>query len=187
MANTESKPGAELAVPVRSSLDLASLNELAELLRSNERVVEVVDDPEQISRDIFEQILGARSAAELNQVGQASGWRELEGVRMKLGADFRWRPSSYNEGANVFLVVPAEKIMPEGELEAVVLTTGSRNVIGQLMNLAARGVYRGAVVSLARKDTPTKRGFFPLFLTIHSEGGDAPTGTEEVAAGGEAA
>lgn len=161
----------ELAVPVRSSLDLVSLNELAQLMRSNERV-EVVDDPEQIAREIFEQILGAESTEELNQFGKAEGWRELEGVMVKLGADFKWRPSTYTEGAAVFLVVPGEKVMPEGQLEPAILTTGSRNVIAQLMNLAARRVYKGALVELVRSEKPTKRGFYPLWLRIHQEGGE---------------
>lgn len=163
----------DLAVPVRSSLDLASLNELAETMRSNERV-EIVDDPEQISREIFEQILGSKTDADLNQMGQATGWRELEGVQVKLGADFRWRPSSYTEGAPVFLVVPAEKILPEGVLEPVILTTGSRNVIAQLMNLAGRGTFQGRIVSLQRAEKPSAKGFYPLWLKVHN-----PTSPEE--------
>ena len=165
--------GSELAIQVRSSLDIVSLNELAETIRSNERV-EVVDDPEQISREIFEQILGAKSDADLNQMGQATGWRELEGVQVRLGADFRWRPSSYQEGAPVFLVVPAEKIGPDGELEPVVLTTGSRNVIAQLMNMAARGTYQGRIVSIERAQKASSRGYFALWLRVHnpSEGGE---------------
>lgn len=154
-------------VQVRSSLDLAALNELAQTMRSNERV-EVVDDPDQISREIFEQILGAKSDADLNQMGQATGWRELEGVQVKLRDDFRWRPSSFTEGAPVFLVVPAEKIGPEGELTPVVLTTGSRNIIAQLMNMAARGTYSGRVVSLERAPKASSRGFYPLWLKVHN-------------------
>ena len=163
----KSATSTDLAVPVSSSLDHASLNELATTMRSNERV-EIVDDPEQISREIFEQILGSKSDAELNQMGQATGWRELEGVQVKLGADFRWRPSSYKEGAPVFLVVPAEKIGPEGELTPIVLTTGSRNVIAQLMNLAGRGTYQGRIVSLERAEKASSRGFYPLWLKVHN-------------------
>jgi hypothetical protein len=173
----KSASSSELVVPVRTSLDLASLNELAETIRSNERV-EIVDDPDQISREIFEQILGSKSDAELNQMGQATGWRELEGVPVKLGNDFRWRPSSYQEGAPVFLVVPAQKILPEGELEPVVLTTGSRNVIAQLMNMAARGTLEGRIVSLERAEKPSARGFHPLWLKVHN-----PTSGDEAAAG----
>lgn len=169
--------GSELAIQVRSSLDIVSLNELAETIRSNERV-EVVDDPDQISREIFEQILGAKSDADLNQMGQATGWRELEGVQVRLGADFRWRPSSYQEGAPVFLVVPAEKIGPDGELEPVVLTTGSRNVIAQLMNMAARGTYQGRIVSIERAQKASSRGYFALWLRVHNP-------AEEAAAGGD--
>lgn len=177
---TKANTSTELAVPVRTSLELASLNELAEVMRSGERV-EIVDDPEQISREIFEQILGSKTDADLNQMGQATGWRELEGQQILLGAEFRWRPSSYTEGAPVFLVVPANKIGPEGVLEPVVLTTGSRNVIAQLMNMAARGTLEGRVVSLERAPKASSKGFYPLWLVVHNPvatGGEPDSGDE---------
>lgn len=160
-------PGTELAIPVRSSLDGVALIELAEIFRSGERV-EIVDDPDAISREIFEQILGADSDAALNQMGQATGWRELEGVQILLGPSFRWRPSSYDEGAAVFLIVPADRINEDGTLEPVVLTTGSRNVIAQLMNMASRNTIEGRIVSLERSEKASARGFFPLWLRVHN-------------------
>jgi len=164
---TNSATSTDLAVPVRSSLDLASLNELAEMMRSNDRV-EIVDDPEAIGREIFEQILGSKTDADLNQMGQATGWKNIEGVQVKLKESFRWRPSTYAEGAPVFLVVTADKILADGQLEPVVLTTGSRNVIAQLMNLAGRGTYDGRIVSLERAQKASSKGFFPLWLKIHN-------------------
>lgn len=179
MAESKEKSGtsSELAVSVRSSLERSSLNELVNTIRSGKRV-EIVDDPEQISREIFEQILGSKSDAELNQLGKATGWRELEGVRVKLGQDFRWRPSSFNEGASYFLIVPAEIIEAEGVLKPVVLTTGSMNVIAQLANMAARGTLDGRIVSLERAEKPSARGYYPLWLKVHNpvdpeEGGAA--------------
>lgn len=168
----------ELAVPVRTSTDMASLQELATIIRDNKRV-EVVDDPEQISREIFEQILGSDSDEALNQLGQATGWRELEGQLVKLGDGFRWRPSTYQEGAPVFLVIPAQLVGPDGELKPIVLTCGSMNVIAQLMNLAARGSYKDRLVRLVRAPKATSRGFHPLWLKIENpaEPGD-PAGEE---------
>lgn len=166
-SQTPAGAGAELAIPVRSSTDLASLQELADMIRSNKRI-EVVDDPEQISREIFEQILGSESDEDLNQVGQATGWRELEGQQVLLEQPFRWRPSSYEEGAPVFLVVPAQLVGPEGELKPVVLTTGSMNVIAQLMSMAARGTYKGRIVSLHRSEKASSRGYYPLWLKVHN-------------------
>ncbi len=163
----KTEPIISTEIAVRSSLDLASLNELAEIMRSGERV-EIVDDPEAISREIFEQILGAKSDSELNMTAKATGWRSIEGQQVKLSADFRWRPSTYDEGAPVFLVVPAEKILADGVLEPVMLTTGSQQVIAQLMNLAARGTLEGRIVSIERTESPSKKGFYPLYLKIHN-------------------
>ena len=159
--------GSELAIPVRSSTDLASLQELAEIMRSDERI-EVVDDPEQISREIFEQILAGESDEALNQLGEATGWRELEGQQVMLGDGFRWRPSSYKEGAPVFLVIPGSLIGPDGVLTPIVLTTGSRNVIAQLMNLAARDHFKGRIVRLEKAKKPSSRGYYALWLKIEN-------------------
>lgn len=171
-----------LGLAVSSSADLASLQELAETIRTNERV-EVVDDPEQISREIFEQLLASEDDVALNQLGSATGWRELEGIQVLLGDSFRWRPSSYDEGAPIFLVVPVTVVEETGELGArVVLTTGSMNVIAQLMNLAARGTYRSRVVTLIRAEKASARGFYPLWLRIEN-----PTDPAEVNAAAPAA
>lgn len=155
----------ELGIAVQDSRDTLQLAVLAQTIRSNKRV-EVVDDPEQISREIFEQILGSQSNEELNQLGAATGWRELEGKRVKLGSSFKWRPSSYEEGAPIFLVVPAELVGPDGALSRVTLTTGSLNVIAQLMNMAARGTYEGTIVTLERSSKPSARGYHPLWLRV---------------------
>lgn len=178
--NTSNPVGMELAIPIRDSRDVPALQELAQTIRENKRV-EVVDDPEQITREIFEQILAADSNQALNQLGQATGWRELEGIPVKLGASFRWRPSSYDEGAPIFLIVPAEKLGPEGVLEPVTLTCGSMNVIAQLMNMAARGTYDGTVVRLKRAGRASARGYYPLWLEILNVDGSEPAEVEVLA------
>lgn len=155
----------ELGIAVSDSRDTSQLAVLAQTIRDNKRV-EVVDDPEQISREIFEQILASESNAELNQLGAATGWRELEGKTVKLGSSFKWRPSSYDEGAPIFLVVPAELVGPDGALTRVTLTTGSMNVIAQLMNMAVRGTYEGTLVVLERAGKPSARGYYPLWLRV---------------------
>lgn len=152
-------------IAVRTSTDMIALSDLANAIRSNKRI-EVVDDPEQMSREIFEQILGAESNEELNQLGQATGWRDLEGKTVKLGANFRWRPSSYEEGAPYFLIVPVELVLPDGRLERKTLTTGSLNVLAQLMNMAARNTYAGTLVRLKRAEKPSSRGYYPLWLEV---------------------
>lgn len=152
--------GGELVVQVRSSSDLESVSELERLLLSKERV-EVVDDPEQMSREIVLQLLGAESDEELEQFGNATGWRELEGTAVEIRG-FRWRPSSFDEGgASVYLVVNATRLDTG---DPIVLTTGSLNVMAQLANMARRGTLVGAVRELVRSEKPTQRGFYPLWL-----------------------
>jgi hypothetical protein len=153
-------------IAVRKSTDVAQLDELERILLGESELPEVVDDPAEISREIMAQLLAAESDEELEAVGSAVGWRELVGVPMELHG-FRWRPSSFEEGAPVFFVVNANRLDTG---ERVVLTTGSGNILAQLCNMARRGTLVGAIRALEIADTPTKQGFRPNWLRT-------PTGT----------
>jgi hypothetical protein len=153
-------------IAVRKSTDVAQLDELERILLGDAELPDVVDDPAEISREIIAQLLAAESDEELEAVGQATGWRELPGVPMELHG-FRWRPSTYEEGAPIFFVVNATRLDTG---ERVVLTTGSGNVLGQLTNMARRGTLVGAIRALEIADQPTKQGFRPNWLRT-------PTGT----------
>jgi hypothetical protein len=156
-------------IAVRGSSDLAQLEDLEKLLLSGERP-DVVDDPEEIGREIMMQLLAAESDEELESFGSATGWRDLEGVPVEIHG-FRWRPSAYEEGANVFFVVNATRL---DDGSRVVLTTGSQNVLAQLINMAKRGTLVGAKRMLTRAEKPTARGFYPLWLVT-------PPGTDTAA------
>lgn len=164
---------ASTEIAVRSSSELASLDELDSILLGGELNVEVVDDPELLSREIVAQLLAASSDAELESFGDAVGWREFavpksmagQGTPMELHG-FRWRPSSYEEGAPVFFVVSATRLDTG---DRVTLTTGSLNVLAQLSNMARRGTLVGAIRTLVEADKPTKRGFKPLWLITPGE------------------
>jgi hypothetical protein len=147
-------------IAVRNHGDMAQLDELEAILLGQKELPEIVDDPAEIQREIMAQLLGASSDEELEAVGSATGWRELAGVPMELHG-FRWRPSSYEEGASVFFVVDVTRL-DTGERLAV--TTGSGNVLAQLCNMARRGTLVGAVRALEIADTPTKAGFRPNWL-----------------------
>lgn len=147
-------------IAVRSSADVAAVDELEAILLGEKELPEVVDDPAEIQREIMAQLLAAESDEELEQVGSATGWRELAGVPMQLHG-FRWRPSSFEEGAAVFFVVNATRLDTG---ERVVLTTGSGNILAQLCNMARRGTLVGAVRALEIADTPTRQGFRPNWL-----------------------
>ncbi len=147
-------------IAVRKSSDLAALDELEKILLGEADVPEVVDDPAEIQREIIAQLLGAETDEELEQVGNAVGWRDLAGVPMEIHG-FRFRPSSYEEGAPVYFVVDATNLISG---ERVVLTTGSGNILAQLTNMARRNTLVGAVRALEIADTPTKAGFRPNWL-----------------------
>lgn len=148
-------------IAVRSSTDLASLDDLeAILLDDQHEIPPVADDPAEISKEIMAQLLAAESDEELDQVGTAVGLRDLLGVPLELHG-FKWRPSSFEEGQRVFFVLSATR-MDTGE--RIVATTGSGNVLAQLVNRAKRGTLVGARVKAEQADKPTKSGFRPYWL-----------------------
>ena len=165
--------GTATTLVVRSSSDIAAITELEQILLGEKAPPDVVDDPEQISREIMAQLLAAESDEELESMGKAAGWRELEGIPMEIHA-FSWRPSSFNEGAPVFFVVRATRL---DDGSKVVLTTGSKNVLAQLANMAKRETLVGAIRELVRAETPTAQGFYPLWLRT-PEGAAAPASNE---------
>lgn len=158
------------AVAVRSSNDLAAagdpdgvLAELERVLITNEAMPASADDPDRMAAEIVAQILAADTDDELDamQGGNAIGWRELLDVPIEL-LGFRWRPSDFDEGSSVYFVVFGRRL---DDGENVVLTTGSRNILAQLVNYAKRGVLSGRVVRATQQEKATQRGFHPLWLT----------------------
>ncbi len=145
---------------VRKSTDVAQLDELEKILLGDAELPDVVDDPAEISREIMAQLLAAESDEELEQVGTATGWRDLAGVPMELHG-FRWRPSAFEEGAPIFFVVSATRLDTG---ERVVLTTGSGNILAQLCNMARRNTLVGSIRALEIADKQTKQGFRPNWL-----------------------
>lgn len=159
MAKTEASPSVDL-VPVSHGMDVAALDQLDEILRTGEVNVEVVDDPDSISRSIIAQLLAADSDEALQDFGNAVGWRELLEVPCELHG-FNWRVSDYAEGAPIYFIVSATRLDTG---ERVTLTTGSLNVLAQLSNMARRGTLVGGIWQLHEADKPTKAGFKPLWL-----------------------
>lgn len=146
------------ALVVRSSTDLASLAELERVLLNDEEV-EFVDDPAAMQREITAQLLGAESDEQLEAFGQAVGWQDLLDVPVTIYG-FRWRPSDFDEGASVYFIADVAR---QDTGERLVVTTGSRNVLAQLTNLAKRE--RLPVTRyLAKADKATRGGFYPLWL-----------------------
>lgn len=164
------------AVDVFESHDLAvrdhrssgSLAEVARLLLTKDRQTqEVVEEPEDVSREILAQILTATSIEDVERL-EAEGWREYEGVPMEIRG-FAWRPSTFEEGHAVFFVVRAVDLR---DGSSKILTTGSGNVMAQLVSLARLGGLIGAIREYAT-DT-TAAGFKVGFLRTPE--GHSPTG-----------
>jgi hypothetical protein len=155
-------------IAVRSSTDLASLNELERILTGDAAAPEVVDDPAEISAEIMAQILNAETDAELTSFGSAVGWRTLQGVPMSIHG-FNWRPSSFDEGGPIFFVIQAVRVDTG---EALVLTTGANTVLAQLVNMAKRRklpMPYGETWAIEEARKETKAGFKPLQLRKVSE------------------
>lgn len=154
---------------VRSSGQLASLDEFDAIITGEKDPEEsvVIEDPELISREIIRQLLAAESDDDLQNFGNAEGWRLLMGVPIEL-RDFRWRPSSFDEGGPLYVVVTGRAQDEQGGRD-VILTTGSSNVLAQLSNLARReingtGKLRGSVWKLEESERVTSNGYRPLHL-----------------------
>jgi len=150
-------------VTVKRSTDLVAINELEEALLSGIAPMEVEQDPEEVSREIVAALLAAESDEELERL-EAESWGPSKGSPTKppspgyLGVPFEihsfvWRPSTFEEGQPVFLVVRALRL-DDGSPH--VLTIGSAQVMAQLANLAKRG--RLPVIrELAGTETKQKR------------------------------
>lgn len=175
MAKTQT-PSTDLVV--RSSADLTTdgdlLTTLERVLVTNERVEAPEENAEAMAAEIVAQILAAETDEQLMAIeaGSAVGWRELLEVPVEL-LGFRWRPSDYDEGSSLYFVVFGNRL---DNGDPVVLTTGARNVLAQLVNRAKRGTLTGAIVKLVQSEKPTKAGYRPLWLrTVNPDGSDAGT------------
>lgn len=151
-------PTASQEISLRDSTNVAALSELKEILLGKKAAEQIITDPEVITREIVAQILSADSDEEL-QINQATPWQDLAGIPVEIHG-FRWRPSSYEEGAPVFVVVDANR-MDNGD--RVVLTTGSYNILAQLTNLAERERFP-SIWKLEVSTKATSRGYYPLWL-----------------------
>lgn len=152
---SEATQGTEL-IRRASTATPAIVNELEQALLSGIAPTDVERDPEDVQRELIAALLTAESDEELERV-EAEGWGDYVGVPFEI-LDFVWRPSSFDEGQPVFLVVRALK-MDDGSPH--VLTTGSAQAMAQLANLAKRDRLP-AIRELASAETKSKRTVYWL-------------------------
>lgn len=154
------------AIATRKSTDVAALGELYDILYNRKAPVETVEsDPDAAYLEIIRDLMDAEDDDELEFVGNAIGWQELEGVPVEIHS-FKWRPSEFDQGPPVYLIVFGYR-MDDGK--RVVLTTGSAGVMAQLWNLAKRDRLP-AIRKLVRSTKPTgKNNTYPLRLATPDE------------------
>lgn len=145
-----------------TSAEIATLDRLDEILLTGDiGGAEIVDDPAEIARSIVQQLLTAENDEELQDFGNAEGWKNYLDIPMELHG-FRWRASTIEgEGSPIYFIVSAIKL-DDGSRK--VLTTGSMNVLAQLSNMARRGTLNGSVWMLTEADKLTARGYKPMWL-----------------------
>jgi hypothetical protein len=170
---TEKATGTELATTehvlpeLRSSRNREANLELRRILLGEQDAPppEFVDetDPDEMSRQILAQILASETVQDVfSVVGEAHGWREYADVPVELHG-FRWRPSDKYEASKFFLIVFATDLTNG---ESLALTTGSMNIIAQLVALADQDSLEGTKVKLVIPEKTTKAGFRPLHLQM---------------------
>lgn len=168
------EPGTDLAI--RSSNEISSVESLREQLLnlSWDDVEEVIEDPQQVQREIMTGLLYAESDDELLNRTEAVGLRELArrfdrhhglpeqaGVAVELHR-FKWRRSEFEgEGLPIYFIVECTRLDTG---ERIVATTGSVNVIAQLANMAIRGTLAGSKVLPTETEKPSKSGNYPMWL-----------------------
>jgi hypothetical protein len=110
---------------------------------------------------IIEAILSADSWDQVDAPWDTTNVKLLEGKTLRINSITR-RPSSFKGGLGIFLVVNATDI---GTGEAMVITTGSVNVVAQLVRLymlESLPVFVKWIVA----DRPTENGYYPHHLEI---------------------
>lgn len=134
----------------------------AELLAKIEAAVAgIPDSTDDDSWGIAEQLLAAETPDQLNAPWSGTSGRDLAG-RTLLIHDITRRPSDYDGGPEIFLVVHATDISTG---EAVTFTTSALAVLLQLAQAHSHGwLPVTADIVAARK--PTKRGRVPYHLNI---------------------
>lgn len=174
MTGKDDAPGTDIAI--RWSSEIGSVEALREQLVNLDwdDVEEIVEDPEQVQREIMTELLYAESDDELLNRTEAIGLRELArrfdrhhglaeqaGVALELH-NFKWRRSEFEgQGLPIYFVISCTRLDTG---ERIVATTGSVNVIAQLVNMASRGTLAGAKVLPTENEKPSKSGNYPMWL-----------------------
>lgn len=166
------------SIVLLSQAQAKQIDEIEQILLSGEGQLGVIEeDPSAVADEMIAQLLAAESDEEL-EFKEAEGWRDWLNVPVEI-RNVVCRPSEFEEGARFFMVVRG--ILDDGS--QVVLTTGSRATMAQLINRAKRGTLVGAKVRAVEAKKPTRSGFRPYHLeSVTAEGRSASQLTEDAKA-----
>lgn len=157
MARSQDLETVNQTVALRDSSSAEGNEELKQILLTGnaDGLQSVVQDPEEVTRDIARRILESDS----DEMPEAIGWATRLNVPFEIHG-FKWFVSSYNQGSPVFFVVDAVD-MTDGS--KVILTTGAHTPLCQLTNLALRNAFP-AIRMLVESENETKSGYRPYSL-----------------------
>lgn len=174
----ENQPGAEVA-PAEGG-EVAEYSP-AVLAKVRALVAAIPGDDGSGGERIVTQLLDATTVDDLNAPWEGTSGRNLAGKRLSIRG-LAQRPSSFEGGAGVFLVVDAADAKTG---DATTFTTSSIAVVLQLAQAYAMGMFP-LICEVVVSPRPTARGFYPYHLRILAAGrkGEGQNATEGDAANG---
>jgi hypothetical protein len=137
--------------------------EVAERIREAVRGIPA-DDGSGAER-IVAQLLDAATIDDLNAPWEGTATRNLAGRRLAIRG-ITQRPSSFDDGAGVFLVADAVDAKTG---EPAVFTTSALSVVIQLCRAWQLGLFP-VIAEVVVAERPTGRGYYPIHLRIVAAG-----------------
>ena len=163
MSKPTTTPSADTALAKPEPKPLAET--IKEILAT---VPDVVEDP---TPTMIAAVLHMAGPEEWESLFAAESFKDLNGKRLQINA-FRASPSQYEGRLGVFLILDAIDLETG---EARIVTCGSEMAMAQVLNAWDKG--RLPVrVEVFKKETPTKRGYFPMRFKYLGDGLQAPVG-----------
>lgn len=169
-AEAKGKPSGELVAPSdpRAADEIAgmldklsgpepSAQEIAMAIAGGDTLPDA--DVQQSQAGIVARILAATDTSKVLDMGEPMKAEELEQVALEVNG-VRWMKSALEGGAGVYAVVDAVRLDQD---EPVKITTGSVNVMAQLLKLQTMGAFPQKV-KIVKAGRPTKSGYYPYWL-----------------------
>jgi len=135
------------------------------IARVREAVQGIPESDGEGAESIVRQLLDAQTIDDLNAPWEGSSGRSLAGKRLSIRGCHQ-RPSSFEDGAGVFLVVDAADAKTG---EALTFTTSAVSVVLQLARAWSLGLFP-LIADVVVAERPTARGFYPYHLRIIAAG-----------------